>query len=508
MKKILTFTSLNSNHPLSTHSGLFFPFSKTKVLSTLNQPSQSRFFIEHIKPHPIPELPVLNALREKAQFLPIINLKKAALVSIQHNLESTPSLYQQLIKLGLPANNIYASGKWYSDNVQVIERIKKMGIHYIDSPAPSNITQYRDCNRRKMEKIWLTCHDDIKKKQIDTLLVLDEGGRLLESMPYELRLTCKTAGIEQTKAGLFNTNSHFVPFPIINIADSFAKRDLESPLIADAIWQHIHTLIHTDSNLKSATVFGVIGNGAIGSNVVKNLLAQGHFVLIYDEKESAFNIGTFKRLFRMSSIQGVILNSEVILGCTGKDITQHLDIKSIAMNKTFISCTSEDKEFFSLLKFIASESNQIYPPFSDINYKLGGNVSIKIIRGGFPVNFDKSPISVPTQDIQLTRGLLFGGILQALTVVKKPMGNGWAINHPVLFSLDPHIQKFVVDIWRKFQPEKRYPKPLLDSFQDIDWIKNKSGGVYQENPIFKQIFSIPSPPHPQPRPSFNMQYRP
>lgn len=464
-------------------------------------PQDYRFFTHSkpsTKPHPIPQVAVLEAMEPKAYALPLPNLKKTVFLTIQHGLETTLSLYEKVKKLGIPAKNIFASTKAYSNCPEVELQICNMGINWVPSPPPPNIAQYRQTNRQTIRTLWQKCMDYIQTEDIETLIILDEGGRLIEAMPYDLRFECNVAGIEQTRGGLYNPNSHSVLFPVISVAQSAAKLRLESPLIADAVLKKIQAIIQKMPTLKTSKVFGVIGNGAIGSNVVKYLLSEGYKVILYDENANTFKQSSKSPLFRTDSIQHVIMNSGVIIGCTGKDVTKGLGadiLEYTALNKTFISCSSEDKEFYELLATIAAKTNTTYDPLSDIVYTINENTSITIVNGGFPVNFDRSPVSVPTQDIQLTRGLLYGSILQALRVARKPIGGGMVINTPSLLTLNPALQKFVVNTWRHTQPEERYHSEEWELFENTQAILAESGGKYYPDRELEEAFAVELTPH-------------
>ncbi len=97
----------------------------------------------------------------------------------------------------------------------------------------------------------------------------------------------------------------------------------------------------------------------------------------------------------------------------GTDITTSLDLHELYGTYYLISCSSQDMEFNSLLKVI--HKNLAYKSLNileDIKYPIKGGF-IKILKGGYPINFDNFGHSVPAEDIQLTRGVLLRGIIQA-----------------------------------------------------------------------------------------------
>ena len=134
----------------------------------------------------------------------------------------------------------------------------------------------------------------------------------------------------------------------------------------------------------------------------------------------------------------------------GEDIFRKATwINSLTGPKTLISCSSEDKEFLSLLRLLdwqgyVPDSN----PFQTVPLDLP-NCTLRILRGGFHINFDGSPESVQSTDIQMTRGLLLGGILQAAFCER---GKWQALERGEM--LDPAIQQLVVTKWLKQEPSR------------------------------------------------------
>lgn len=181
-------------------------------------------------------------------------------------------------------------------------------------------------------------------------------------------------------------------------------------------------------------------------------------------------------------LQTIFDGAEYIFGCAGEDITKNLDVTDINNDKTFINCSSQDKEFLTLLK-IFEEKNCKYRNILDhLECSLNGQ-TVKVYRGGFPINLDNSGESVAAHDIQLTRGLLLGGILQGIV---------YALHYPkkknIRYMLHPSIQSFVVAHWRNYGSTFLFPPGLLEAFQDWSWVKSQSRGVSQENDLLAQCF--------------------
>jgi S-adenosylhomocysteine hydrolase len=439
----------------------------------------------------IPNLPVLNDIVAKVKRNPgrFSDFSQIGLVGVQHFVESTATLIHAIIQLGVKPERIWLTTKCYSHSRQVEAQIRSMGVNVIPPAKPDFPGDYLRAARRTAITTWEAFSE--KENNLQKLIVLDEGFRLLETMPESVALgKYELAAIEHTEGGLNSAFANAIPSPLIELASSAAKKILEPSLIASAIIVEVSKTIER-LNLNKKTIFGVIGNGAIGKTITEYLLSLGHNVLVYDDNEHAFDNIAHSKFFRVGSIENVITRAECIFGCTGKDITKNLNVFALATrDKHFISCSSEDKEFLSLLKAIGENNRAYIDPMTDIVGISNSGSKIVIIRGGYPINFNGSLVSVPTQQIQLTRGLLLGAFLQATLNAKKLVGDGKTINKTERLSLDPYLQSFVVQNWKEFQPAGDPRRKFISNFKDSEWIKENSGGTYDENSTLKELFEL------------------
>jgi len=422
------------------------------------------------------------------------SLEEVIFVLVQHKLETTVTLIDALLALGARPENIILSGKCYSTSPVIADQLKKRKINVMEDSKPEEIGQYDKYNRRGLVKMWEIVANYLKNKNADQVIVMDEGGRCLETMPEFIRFEYKVAAIEQTRAGLYSdaVNVDQLVFPLVEVASCAVKKILEPPLIAIAILNRLKNLLLKLNPDPKTTFFGVVGNGAIGNAVCKYLLSSGYKVLCYDENESAFKDISDKNFYRVETIASVIANSNIILGCTGKDITEGLDILSIVKkNKVFVSCTSEDKEFRDLLLKIGQNNNYIGEEvLSDITYLSKNKSKITILQGGFPFNFDRNPWNVPAEDIEVTQGLLLGACIQAVTCATKPVHDGITINRGSRQILNPLIQSYVALHWLSRRSKNDYPENYKELFKTFEWIKRNSGGEYYENAFLNNCFSV------------------
>jgi S-adenosylhomocysteine hydrolase len=431
------------------------------------------------------KLPVLEALFNRANIKePSFGIENILFVCVQHLLHTSVDLFETLIALGANPKHIFLLGKHYSTCNAVATRIKELGIQLQELTPLQKLGEYTPVFNADLLNMWQKVQDHLKQHDITAAIVLDDGGKCLEFITHGILKELPTIGIEQTTAGLFNPTVINLKTPFIDVASCAVKIHLESNLIIEAILEKLNVILPLQKN---GLICGVVGVGVIGKAVIEKLLSLEHNVLVYDQEVNAYD--NVKTATSCDSLEQLFSQADYIFGCTGRDITENLDLeKIIDRNKVFISCTSEDKEFLSLLKNIEnkhSASNQ-FSPLNDIKWSLQNGAVIHIIKGGFPVNFDDSGESVSAHKIQLTRGLLLIAIIQA--IVSLPELASKSISGRVM--LDPEAQKFIVNTWLNAVKTHNFSDQLIDKFKDIEWILSNSGGTFYESAYIKKSFAV------------------
>ncbi len=393
-------------------------------------------------------------------------------VCVQHVLPTTVSLLNSLVRVGTKPDNIYLLGKPYSTHQASEQQIVKLGIQKQVNSVQTKLGRFSETFSNDVTRMWDYVLDDLSHKKIDAIIILDDGGHCIASTPAIIIERYLIIGIEQTTSGLRNLKTLNLEFPIIDVASSAAKKWLEPIIISKYIIKKSEV-----SHVKKKKIdCGVIGFGAIGKAVAHALSLSGHNVTIYDKLPR--NIIKNNKYFQSNTLSSLISTSDYVFGCTGQDITSEIDICALAHDdKSLISCSSDDTEFKSLLRFIQKTRMRNFPvssPLDDIFYKTGHKSIIRIFRGGFPINFDNSKKIEHTQGIQLTRGLIFSGILQAMSLLTSSKRKSSAI-----VALDPVMQQFIARIWGRYQIKDYRLRELLSYFEDINWIRNHSGDTTQ-----------------------------
>jgi hypothetical protein len=415
---------------------------------------------------------ILNTIVSKVLRNPnTLELNKTAAIYIHHALQSSFQLLRAQLQLGLNPKNTFVLNKSYSECKSVVKDIKNLGINYQECSAQVGLGKFSHSFIRDINALWQKVLT--KEEPISNLIVMDHGGHALSFVPAEILKKYDVIGIEKTSAGLKNIRG--LPFPIIETASCAAKKFFESPLIAEAVISKLTPFIPVH---KKKLICGVIGYGSIGKAIADKLSSLKHQVLIYDNNHIKKNNKSFEHIVT-NDLDAAMACSDYIFGCTGNDVIKSLDIfRFCSQDKTLISCSSEDKEFLSLIQFIQQEENFKISTdfFGDIHYKNDMGATITILKGGFPINFDKSGESVPHKDILLTRALVLVSFLQATLFLKDKD----FIKQSGRYMLDPKLQKFVINAWIKTQPPGRFKSNLIDKFQDELWIAKNSGGIYKK----------------------------
>jgi S-adenosylhomocysteine hydrolase len=370
-----------------------------------------------------------------------------------------------LLKLGLPPQNVFAAGKVYSTNPDVERRIRGLGVHVQPSGVPNRWGYYEDQLRADVVRLWETATRHVRRNRIRKVIILEDGGSALSTVPEELLLTSNIAGVEQTMSGIALQTSGRVAVPVVEVATSAAKRLIEPFLIQKAVFQR---LIRSSSTVTTKGRCGIVGYGNIGKAVSDALLRSNKDVLVFDSSSEALAAARSRSLSTTKDLQELVTTSHVVFGCAGQDTFAQTNWwNHLSGEKIFVSCSSLDLEFRTLLRSLGEISQ---PVARTILQDVPLNANMLILQGGFPINFDRTPESVPLAEIQLTRALLFAGVLQAASVAEQ--GDRGFSEVPLL----PSFQHYIVNRWFSFDERRRafYTSPIHQIFHSIELIERHS----------------------------------
>lgn len=386
-----------------------------------------------------PKYYVLEKLLEK--YRTNNNLHNYYILSIQHLLRSTGSLFEALIRFGFQPGNIFLTGKIYSAHKGTIEKLKKLGINVLDPTIPDKLGYYAEFLDKDIQALWKNLRDVIMPNS--NIIILDDGGYALKSAQDEILKNHSVYGIEQTTSGI-RLQETFKKFPVIHVASSAAKTIIEPPIVSEAVRIQLGGII---SKLNPGYI-GIIGYGHIGKAIARDF-SRDYPVGVYDIDKSKMKVSDAGIEFHTSK-NDLYRKSEVIIGATGVDISEGSWLSDSNGNKTLISVSSGDVEFNWLVRncnpFLIEE---LISPLQDLRIKTTHGHHLTILRGGFVANFTGKPDSSPGKIIQMTRGLLFSAIIQ---IVKN---NEFVTHKNTSVPLSPSLQNDVVSYWFKDQPDRK-----------------------------------------------------
>ncbi len=281
------------------------------------------------------------------------------------------------------------------------------------------------------------------------LVILDEGGSLHQDLP--LTFADHSAGIEQTTYGLQNKWK----YPVVLVCRSAAKLFFESQVIARGIVRKLESI----EPLEGKTI-GVIGLGALGSAVARCLMNKGIKAVGTDVRPIPDDLTDIAVV-----LPELLHKSDVLLGCTGIDVLEGVDLRLIGGTKIIASCSSSNVEFRALLRHLPLSNT-----FGSAKGVIG-KMDCIILNGGFPINFDRVREWELFDEIILTRRLVLEGLLHAKALIgNKPSG----------IMLDPAVQRQVVLEWLERVPDRhmlRMPDALTEKF----FRDNSEGEIHMNN---------------------------
>lgn len=432
-----------------------------------------------------PRLPVVDFVRDVVAEFDDLNLSGVSIVAVQHLLESTGTLFESLIRLGADPEHIHLIGKPYSRHEATSIKLKQLGINVYSTSESHNAGDFGECFQRDVDAMWAEIVTTNNYSSKSGMIVLDDGGRCLGRIPRSLQGKVSIVGIEQTTSGIRQkvkrSDQSFSAKTIVQVASSAAKTLLESELIAAATVRRIGASI-SDKQIASHNV-GVVGLGNIGRAMANYLASRCAKVLATDIDPSA-RAGATNLIWCDDAFE-LINDSDFIIGCTGMDLFAAPGaVDRLCGEKIFFSASSEDIEFSTLLKLAKVQVNHNMSLPDIVICRPGFTATIA--NSGFPVNFDNSGISVPNEDIQITRALLLGAVVQA----RRLIASGRPAKSRTDIMLDPSLQQAVVSRWLASRSVSQFRSPApTDLFDDVDGIIKMSGGLFTESTELQHLFT-------------------
>jgi len=348
-----------------------------------------------------------------------ISLENTIIICVQHIVSTTYTFFHELFKIGLKPENLIILGKCYSTYPDVYEQLKKEKVNISPLSIAFNSHEPYDLQFEKFLDIFLK---QIKIKDLynfEKIIILDDGGQLLEKINYLFPHDINIIGIEQTSAGYHKIKNLNLFFPIINLARSFVKLKYESPLIIQLALRKI--LNNTQKLILKNSKILIIGNGTLGNIIYSRIQEITDQVIIYDEDPNKTQLDKFE--FKKN-----LGNFDLIIGCTGKTSISKDDHKFLKRPVILASISSSDREFDAV--YLRKKQKIFHNCHKELNVE-----GIYLINCGFPINFDEDYFNIDPNDFQLTRALIYISIIQANNHKKNVSG---------FIKLEDSLQNFLI----------------------------------------------------------------
>ncbi|MEI7960987.1 MAG: hypothetical protein WCI04_01505 [archaeon] len=346
------------------------------------------------------------------------DLTGSIVIACQHIMEPQMIFFRKLVNCGVKNENFFVLGKCYSTNKNIFNELKMDGFKvHEDSAKFDSYVPFDKQWSASVAKFVSFVEKSTNIKNFSRIIVIDDGGFLIEEIQKRGFDIGKIVAVEQTSSGYAKLRDSDFKFPIINVARSNAKLLHESPYVAELFIKNLNIFLTEIKKAPKSTL--IIGNGAVGgaiSNALSKLMQVKHIDI---EKE--------KSDFELNNLHNVISNFDLIVGATGKEILGLKDLKFIKKGSILASVSSSDREFS------AAEIRREFQKTNNPHHHFVSN-GIVLLNAGFPVTFKGARCEIPLEKIQLTMALLYAGILQGIKNINK-VG---------IVELNKNIQKKIV----------------------------------------------------------------
>lgn len=354
-------------------------------------------------------------------------------LAVQHVQTSLVPLVRALFTAGVDPADVTVLAKSYSTVPSAVRELTVLGVTVVD---PGGMD---DPCRSFEEELAERAESAVTGLAGRRLLVLDEGAVAVKALmavagsgglpPAAVRV------VEQTTRGGRWADGVDLRFPVVDVARSAAKHEVESPMIAASMWSGLHSALEA-LGLAGVRRFGLFGYGSIGHRLAGLLRASGGRVAVHDP-HAGREAAAREDGHEAAPAERLIVESEVIVGCTGKPVLTTSDLPRVRQGAVLVNAASSDLEF-PLWTFRRPENTIGDSTSGDSARPWNNHFTVgrqTLAAGGFPINFWGSGEPIPAEQFQFTRALMLAGAIQCS-----------AESRAGLIGLDHAAQRLVVDV--------------------------------------------------------------
>ena len=426
----------------------------------------------------LPALEVTHALFERARAAFFRFGEDTALVAVQHMLKQTVDLFETIADIGLNRHNIFALGKVYSNSRPVIETLRKRDITVIETtmPEPGKFDHYFE---QDTKRLWQVVAEKLAGRRIKRVLVLDDGGACITTVPAQLLRRYTMCGVEQTSLGMFRFERKPPPFAVISWARAAVKLEIGGPIFSQCLLERLR---HLDRKTRQPAQLGVIGLGSIGRAVANLAARENRKILFYDPRQHLKISPTLlSHVSRVDSLAELLVRCDYVIGCSGRNpFDDNWPLKHRPGIK-LVSASGGDQEFGPIINYLKTKPDfRVDPDTWDVSSALGPCGPIQIAYLGYPYNFvSRAREAVPTHVVQLETAGLLAALIQARLLLQF-CDEGLAHNSGI-HRVSPRAQQFVYEEWLRVMRNSKidlvelfgYEPAVLHAAQQDAWfVKN------------------------------------
>jgi S-adenosylhomocysteine hydrolase len=436
-----------------------------------------------------PHIPALDAVKQQHEAAQ--PFKDSKVFVLQHLYASTQSILDAVVACGAKPSDITVMGKPYSGSMKVAASMVEKGFNLV---VPSlHQSEFSD-HEGHMDAL---VGEQVKRILAEAaphekLMVLDDGGHVAkvvhEHFPHEAH---RFRFVEQTQRGanaVKEVAAHVpggLKSPVVNVAESRAKKDHESPSIGYSVWKETKAILDKIEAQgvtvpKSATVLGF---GAVGSQVARELKDAGYDVHVFDPDPARAAQATALGFTAHGDKREALGRGNVLVSATGRTAVSLDDVRFLPKQAVLVNAASANNELnatnlLTLQMMSANalmgtiqvgpkgvevprslisqadtaqldEKGHLWDTFGGRSVDLGRDDSatqrdrvvktkegqdLYVAHAGFVVNLTDDEDPIPPSYIGLTRSLLFAALVQAAGETRTG-----------LVDLDDGVQQQIID---------------------------------------------------------------
>lgn len=410
------------------------------------------------------------------------------LIALQHLYRSTRAIFDAAMGGGMKAEDITVLGKPYSGSMRTAAEVLDAG-HKLVVPSlhQSELTDH-DAHMTGLVKEQLQRLLSERGPEDPPILVLDDGGHVAHTVAtYFPEARSAFSYVEQTQRGasVVAKLGARVGAPVVDVAQSEAKKVLETPSIAHSVFVEATKILDRleEQGVRVPRSMLVLGYGAVGAAAAARFRDAGFEVHVYDPDAERRAAAEADGLMAHADKATALSTGDVVMSASGTTALSLDDYAQLPKRAVLFNAASANNELsaqsalvlqmlngsavtgtidirgpqprfprellFAMDTSTLDEDGRLWDVFDGRSVCLGRDDSATQIdrvvhmesgqsfyfgRAGFVVNLTDNDDPIPPHYIGLTRGLLFAGLLQAASAEE---GAG-------LVPLDPELEAVVV----------------------------------------------------------------